>query len=81
MRNPRLPALISLRKKVSAIVSGGPALAATRLREWCVFSEGCPVLNVHLWSGFAPQEGQQTDKLCRWDLDFNARQLFAKEVV
>lgn len=81
MRNPRLPALISLRKKVSAIVSGGPALAAARLREWRVFSEGCPVLNVHLSPGFAPQEGQQTDKLCRWDVDFNARQLFAKEVV
>jgi hypothetical protein len=64
MRNPRLPAPFNLRKKVSAMVSG-PVLAAARLREWCVFSEGCPVLNVHLWSGFAPQVGQQTDKLCR----------------
>jgi hypothetical protein len=77
MRNPKVPAPFNLRKKVSAMVSGGPALAAARLREWCVFSEGCPVLNVHLWSGFAPQDGQQTDRLCRWDLDFNVRQLFA----
>ena len=77
MRNPRLLAFFNLRKKLSAIVCGGPALAAARLRERCVFSEGCPVLNVHLSSGFAPQDGQQTDKLCRSDLVFNARQLFA----
>ena len=75
MRNPTLPALFNLRTKVSAMVSR-PTLSAARLREWCVFSEGCPVLNVHRWSGFAPQVGQQTDKLCRWDLDFNGRQLF-----
>jgi len=59
------------------MVSGGPVLAAARLRERCVFSEGCPVVNVHLSSGCAPQDGQQTDKLCRWDLDLNVRQLFA----
>jgi hypothetical protein len=53
-----------------AKLSAGPAFAAATLRSLCVFTDGFPVLSVHLSLGLAPHIGQPTDKICRSEIDF-----------
>ena len=72
MRKAPLVAAIRVRSAACPRISV-PLSEAASLRARCVFTQGWPVLSVHLSLGFAPDTGQGTDKICLSDTDFKMR--------
>ena len=69
-------AAFKVRREATPKFAGGPALAAARLRSWCVFALGCPVVSVHGSFGLALHTGQRTDRICLSDSWFKAHHNF-----